>query len=382
MKIALVHEWLTVPGGSESCFKELAAMFPEADIFALVSDDACLDKLNIASSRVKTTFIQRLPSAKTKWKRYLPLFPMAIESLDLSKYDVIISSSHAAAKGVITGGDQIHICYIYSPVRYAWDLCHRYLVESGLHKGLKGWLAKYMLHKFRLWDVSTANRVDEFIPISKYIERRVWRVYHRKSYRVVYPPVAVNDFTLLVEKGDFYLAASRLVPYKRLDLIVQAFASMPDKKLVVIGDGPDLAKVRRAAEGFDNINVMGFQGFDVLRSHMQRAKAFIFAADEDFGIIPIEAQACGTPVIAYGKGGSLETVKGKFSGEELSKGDTGVYFNEQSVSAIQDAVKFFEENCALFDARDIRKFALGFSEENFRRELKATILEIIEKYSK
>lgn len=379
MKIAIVHEWLTVIAGSESCFKEFAHIYPEADIFVLVSDEKSLVKLNIDPSRVTNSFIQKLPRSKTKWKNYLPLFPFAIEQFDLSEYDVIISSSHAVAKGVITNANQTHICYIYSPIRYAWDLYHQYLDESNLKKGLKGFIAKSILHYIRKWDRTTANNVDEFIPISKYIEKRVWRTYRRTSYKVIYPPVAVEDFTLKIEKEDFYLAASRLVPYKKIDLIVEAFALTPERKLIVIGDGPDLDKINEKAKG--NISILGYQSFDVLKDHMQRAKAFIFAAEEDFGIIPIEAQACGTPVIAYGKGGSLETVKGKFIDQIIDEEDTGVYFDKQTVPALIEAISNFEDNYVKFNPLNIRKFALTFDKKIFIEDIKNTFAEIIEKHN-
>jgi glycosyltransferase involved in cell wall biosynthesis len=380
MKIAIVHEWLTVIAGSESCFKEFAHIYPEADIFVLVSDEKSLKKLGIDPSRVTNSFIQKLPKSKTKWKNYLPLFPYAVEQFDLSEYDVIISSSHAVAKGVITNANQTHICYIYSPIRYVWDLYHQYLDESKLKKGLKGFIAKSVLHYIRQWDRNTSNNVDEFIPISKYIENRVWRTYRRESYKVIYPPVAVEDFTLKLEKEDFYLAASRLVPYKKIDLIVEAFAQMPDKKLIVIGDGPDLAKIKGKAKG--NITILGYQSFDVLKDHMQRAKAFIFAAEEDFGIIPIEAQACGTPVIAFGKGGSLETVKGKFKDQFIDKKDTGVYFDKQSVPSLIEAISHFEDNYVKFNPLNIREFALTFDKKIFIQDIKDTFAEIIEKHKK
>lgn len=380
MKVALVHEWLTVIAGSESCFKEFAAIYPEADIFVLVSDEKSLEKLNIDLSRVTNSFIQKLPKSKTKWKNYLPLFPFAIEQFDLSEYDLIISSSHAVAKGVITNANQIHICYIYSPIRYAWDLYHQYLTESNLKKGLKGFMAKLVLHNIRKWDRTTSNNVDEFIPISKYIEKRVWRTYRRESYKVIYPPVAVNEFTLKEEKEDFYLAASRLVPYKKIDLIVDAFSQMPEKKLIVIGDGPDLDKIKEKAK--ENVMILGYQSFEVLKDHMQRAKAFVFAAEEDFGIIPIEAQACGTPVIAFGKGGSLETVKGKFVGQQIEENDTGIYFEKQNIDSLVDALSYFEENYDKFCARKIREFALTFAKEIFIQNIKDTFTEIIGKYKK
>lgn len=380
MKVAIVHEWVTVIAGSESCFKVFTEIYPDADIFALVSDDKSLRKLNINPSRVKNSFIQKLPKSKTKWKNYLPLFPYAVEQFDLSEYDVIISSSHAVAKGVITNANQIHICYIYSPIRYAWDLYHQYINEAKLTKGLKGLFAKSILHYIRRWDIGTANRVDEFIPISHYIEKRVWRTYRRESYKVVYPPVAIDEFTLKIEKEDFYLTASRLVPYKKIDLIVEAFSVMKNKKLIVIGDGPDFKKIKEKA--YENVQILGYQVFEVLKDYMQRAKAFIFAAEEDFGIIPIEAQACGTPVIAYGKGGSLETVKGKFINQPVNESDTGVYFDKQSTGSIIGAVNFFEENSQVFNPEKIREFAVTFDRNIFKENIKKTFSEIIDKYKK
>ena len=380
MKVAIVHEWLTVIAGSESCFKVFTEIYPDADIFVLVSDEESVKKLDINPNRIKTSFIQRLPKSKTKWKNYLPFFPFAVEQFDLSEYDLIISSSHAVAKGVITNANQIHICYIYSPIRYAWDLYHQYLSEANLNEGIKGFIAKLILHYIRLWDFSTANRVDEFIPISKYIEKRVWRTYRRKSYKVIYPPVAIDDFTLKLDKEDFYLTASRLVPYKKIDLIVEAFSNLPNTKLVVIGDGPEIKKIKE--KGGANVEILGYQKFEVLKDYMQRAKAFVFAAEEDFGIIPIEAQACGTPVIAYGKGGSLETVQGKFVGQKIEITDTGVFFDKQTVHSLIEAVSFFEENVTKFDSKRIRDFAITFDKKIFKEDIENTFAEIIDKYKK
>ncbi|MGY3795220.1 glycosyltransferase [uncultured Aquimarina sp.] len=375
MKVAIVHEWITVIAGSESCFKVFTEIYPDADIFVLVSDENSVKKLGINPDRVTNSFIQKLPKAKTKWKNYLPLFPYAVEQFDLSEYDLIISSSHAVAKGVITNANQTHICYIYSPIRYAWDLYHQYLKEANLTKGIKAFFAKSVLHYIRRWDLGTANRVDAFIPISKYIEKRVWRTYRRQSYKVIYPPVNVDEFKLKKEKEDFYLTASRIVPYKKIDLIVEAFAKIPEKKLVVIGDGPEFKKVKEKAG--DNVSILGYQEFEVLKDHMQRAKAFIFAAEEDFGIIPVEAQACGTPVLAFGKGGSLETIKGKFIDQELTSEDTGVYFKSQTVDSVVDALNFLEENYDVFDPINIRDFALKFDKTLFRKNIEETFNQII-----
>lgn len=380
MKVAIVHEWVTVIAGSESCFKEFTKIYPEADIFVLVSDKNSLDKLEINKDRVTNSFIQKLPKAKTKWKSYLPFFPYAVEQFDLSSYDLIISSSHAVAKGVITNANQVHICYIYSPIRYAWDLYHQYLKESGLDKGIKGFFAKSVLHYIRKWDRQSANNVDEFIPISHYIEKRVWRTYRRKSYKVIYPPVQVEEFTLKEDKEEFFLTASRLVPYKKIDLIVEAFSQMPNKRLIVIGDGPEMSKIKQKAK--ENVILMGYQPFEVLKDHMQRAKAFIFAAEEDFGIIPIEAQACGTPVIAYGKGGSLETIKGRFIEDSQLEDITGLYFKEQTVNSLLETIEYFEENRGMFNAKAIRAFSLNFDRNLFVNEIKETFNEIFEKHRK
>ncbi len=229
--------------------------------------------------------------------------PLAIEQLDVSKHDIILSSSHAVAKGIITGPDQLHISYIHSPIRYAWDLQHQYIKEAGLDKGMKGMVARWLLHKIRLWDCRTSNGVDHFIANSEFISRRIRKVYGRES-KVIYPPVDVNRFKLCENKDDYYFTASRMVPYKRMDLIVEAFSQMPDKKLVVIGDGSEMSKIK--AKASSNIELLGYQPNSVMQEYMQKAKGFVFAAEEDFGITPVEAQACGTPVIAFGKGGALK----------------------------------------------------------------------------
>lgn len=357
MKVALVHEWLTVIGGSENVFKEIASLYPDADIYTLVARDETIIKLGLSGHKITTSFIQNLPFSKTKYRSYLPLFPLAVEQFDLSAYDLVISSSHAVAKGALTSSNQIHICYCHSPVRYAWDLHHQYLKETGLNKGLKGLIAKYLLHRIRQWDVVSTNRVDHFIANSKYIGRRIKKVYGRES-TVIYPNVATEDFTPVFEKKDFYVTCSRFVPYKKLDLIVSAFAQMPEKKLYVIGDGPDFKKVSKLATS--NTILLGYQPFDVLKKYLAEAKAFVFAAEEDFGILPVEAQACGTPVIAYKKGGALESV---------IENKTGIFFNEQTVGAIKSAVEQFDVNPSFFNYNDIVNHAAGFSTERFKNEI-------------
>lgn len=367
MRVAVIHEWFTTIAGSEKVTEQILNLYPDADVFAVYADEKILKQTDFLKDRsVRTTFIQNLPMAGSKFRSYLPLMPLAIEQLDLSQYDLVISSAHAVAKGVLTGPDQLHISYVHSPIRYAWDLQHQYLKESGLDQGLKGWVAKWLLHKMRLWDHRTAAGVDHFIANSRFIGRRIHKVYGR-SADVIYPPVDVNAFTVGERKENYYLAASRLVPYKRMDLIVQAFAAMPDKRLVVIGDGPDMPKLKAVVS--PNVELLGYQPFSALKKHMQEAKAFVFAAEEDFGITPVEAQACGTPVIAFGKGGALETVRG------LGKGDapTGVFFPAQTIESLCEAVKRFEQNQALFSANNCRLQAERFSIERFRQELKTYV---------
>lgn len=244
MKTAIIHDWLVVYNGAEKVLEEILKIYPDADLYSTVDYLDEKDRHFIQHKKVNTTFIQKLPFSKRKYRAYLPLMPLAIEQLDLSKYDLIISSSYAVAKGVITGPDQLHISYVHSPIRYAWDLQHQYLKEAGMDKGIKGYLTRFLLHQIRNWDYRTANGVDFFMSNSDFIGRRIWKVYKRES-QTVYPPVDISKFSFYPDKEDFYLTASRMVPYKKIDTIVEAFSLMPDKKLIVIGDGPDLKKLRR-----------------------------------------------------------------------------------------------------------------------------------------
>jgi glycosyltransferase involved in cell wall biosynthesis len=357
-RVAIVHEWLSTFGGSEKVTAELMKIFPEADLFALVdflSDD---DRKKIHGKYAKTSFIQKLPLAAKHYKSYFPLMPFAIEQLDLSVYDIVISSSHAVAKGVLTGPDQFHICYCHSPMRYAWDLQHQYLRESAAINGLKSFFARIILHYMRIWDSRTANGVDLFLANSAYIARRIRKAYQREA-AVVHPPVDINAFSFQSEKEDFYVTASRMVPYKRMDLIVEAFGRMPARSLVIIGEGPEMRKLKAMAK--ENISFLGYQHDSVLREYLSRARAFVFAAEEDFGILPVEAQACGTPIIAYGAGGALETVLPV--GNLLGLPPTGLFFNEQSASAICAAIEKFES--LRFDPVSCRSWAERFSSAAF-----------------
>lgn len=370
MKVAIIHDWFVVYAGGEKVLEDILKVYPNADLFSVVDFLPENQREFILNKKVTTSFIQKLPMAKKKYRSYLPLMPLAIEQLDVSQYDVVISSSHAVAKGIITGPDQLHISYIHSPIRYAWDLQHQYLKEAGLNKGIKGILAKYMLHKIRNWDYRTANGVDYFLSNSDFIGRRIWKVYRRES-DTIYPPVDVSAFNLGQEKEEYYVTASRMVPYKKINLIVEAFTKMPDKKLVVIGTGPDFEKIKAIAG--PNVELLGYQSFEVLKAHMQKAKAFVFAAEEDFGITPVEAQACGTPVIAYGKGGALETVN-SFA---QSNSPTGIFFDEQTPESIIGAVNSFEEISHLISSNDCRENSLRFSPERFREEFRSFVEEKI-----
>ena len=370
MKKALVHDWFSVYAGAEKCVESFTNIWDDFDIYSLIDFLNDNDRKTILKGKkAHTSFVQKLPKAKTKYRNYLPLFPLAIEQFDLSEYNVIFSSSHAVAKGVLTHSNQLHISYVHTPIRYAWDLYYQYLRESGLDKGLKGKVAKYFLHKIRMWDLSTINRVDYYIANSNYIARRIKKVYGKES-TVIYPPVDVERFKLFEKKEDFYLTASRMVPYKKIDLIVEAF-SKTDKKLVVIGTGPDMQKIKSFAS--KNVEFLGFASDEVLLDYMQRAKCFVFAAEEDFGIVPVEAQACGTPVICLGKGGTKETV---------IDGVTGVHFQEQTVSSLLKAVNKFENIYESLDFKQIRKHAEKFSKERFEKEIEEFVNKKYEIFKK
>lgn len=359
-KVAIVCEWLVTYAGSEKVAAAMLDIFPEADVFAVVDFLPEEHRGWLRGCRPRTTFLQGWPGARKHYQLYLPLMPLAIEQLDVSGYDIVISSSHCVAKGIITGPGQLHISYVHSPMRYAWDLTHEYLREARLEHGARGWVARLMLHYLRMWDCRTANGVDHFVANSRFIAQRIRKVYGRKA-DVIYPPVDVEKFSACRQKEDFYLTVSRLVPYKKVNVIVEAFRQLPDKHLVVIGDGPGMAGLRRLAA--PNVRLLGCQPTDVLREYMQKAKAFIFAAEEDFGIAPVEAQACGTPVIAYGRGGSLETVSER----------TGLFFNEQEPGAVAAAVREFERRQQDFTVAACRTQAEKFSAERFSREFAAYV---------
>ncbi len=368
-KTALVHEWLTVLAGSEKVLEEIYKLYP-SPIHVLVADNKSIHDSAFMDAEICTSFIQRLPFSVKKYKSYLPFFPLAVEDFDFSEYDVILSSSHAVAKGVLKRSDQLHICYCHTPMRYIWDIYHQYLQASNLSKGVRAFIAKMILHYIRLWDVSSVSRVDYFIANSNFVANRIKSIYARDA-KVIYPPVDVEAFGLCEKKEDYYLAASRMVPYKRIDIIVEAFTKMKDKRLIVIGDGPEYKKIKGIAGS--NIEFLGYQPFDKLKEYVGGAKAFIFAALEDFGIIPVEAQATGTPVIAYGRGGACETV---------INNKTGVFFYKQSPDAIIEAVDEFEKKYDSFNPQDIRKNAERFSRDNFIKSYKSFVDNTVDEFYK
>lgn len=360
MKKALINDWYYVNGGAEKVIHSLNHIWDDFDHFALIDFLNETDRDFILNGKkAKTSFIQNLPTAKSNHRKFLQLFPYAIEQFDLSEYDLILSSSSSIAKGVRTRKNQLHICYCHSPMRYAWDLQEQYLKDSGLDKGLKGIYAKFVLNKIKKWDVSNTENVDFFIANSKYIAKRIKKIYNREA-TVIYPPVDVDFFSLEEQKEDYYFTASRLVSYKKTQLIVDAFNELPHLKLIVAGEGPEFEKLQKIAKS--NIEFIGFVDNLKLKKLLQKAKAFVFAAEEDFGIIPVEAQACGTPVIAFGKGGVLETV---------IEGITGIFFKEQSSHKIKEAIMAFDR--MKFDPKTIRVNAVKFSKNRFEIEIKTFV---------
>ena len=348
-RIAVVHDWLPVYGGAERVLEQILLLFPHADLFTTMISLKESERAFLQGKVPHTSFIQRLPFSASAYRNYFPLMPLAVEQFDLSAYDIIISSSYAFAKGVLTGPDQLHLCYCHSPIRYAWDLQHQYLANC---RQCSSALARIFLHYIRMWDTRTANGVNAFVSNSRFIARRIKKVYGRES-RTIYPPVDVEQFAPCAEKEDYYVTAARFVPYKRMDLLVEAFARMPDKKLVVIGNGPEFLRVKQRAT--PNVSLLGHQSQAQLHQLLRKARAFVFAAEEDFGIALVEAQACGTPVIAFGRGGASETVIHK---------ETGILFPDQSAESLIRAVKKFEQ-CD-FHMKTIRKNAERYSIGNFR----------------
>lgn len=362
VKYALVHEWLTpkATGGSELVVQAIINSLETVDLYALIDFESTNPQSYLFGRSIGTTFLQQLPGSQNGVQKYLPLLPFAIEQLDLRSYDIILSSSHTVAKGVLTSPTQMHVCYCHTPMRFAWELTFDYLRNSQMGRGVPGIFTRYLLHQLRQWDVLTANRVDYFIANSQNTARRIWRSYRRKA-TVIYPPVNIERFPFVAEKQDFYVTVSRLVSYKQVSLIVQAFNQL-QRPLIVIGEGPELKTLRKLA--LSNVQILGAQPNEVVEKYLSKAKAFIYAAYEDFGIAVVEAQACGTPVIAYGAGGALETVVDIC---QQPKNGTGLFFKMQTVTALVAAVEKFEQRAKSFHPETIYTHASQFAPTIFQK---------------
>lgn len=363
MKVAIVHEWLTTIGGSEKVILELKKLFPEAPIYTLVYNRKKLGKY-FDKYLIITSNLQKNPLAQIKHQLFFKYMPRAFESFDMSDFDLVISSSSAFAKGVITSPNSVHICYCHTPPRYLWDLTHEYLKDYNVI--IRRYLEKNF-HYLRMWDTIAANRVDYFVANSNYVANRIKKFYKRDC-KVIYPPVDTEYFTPATDKNieDYYLIVSRLVPYKRVDLAIEAFNQL-SKRLVIVGDGPEYKKLKSIAKS--NIEFLGYQPDETIKELYQRCKALIFPGIEDFGIVPVEVQACGRPVIALKKGGAVETVE---------EGKTGVFFEKQDVESLKEAVFKFEKDIDKFNKDYIRSHAEKFSAERFRKEFNDFILKITE----
>jgi len=360
LNVAIVHDWLYTYAGSERVLEQMLHVFPDADLFTLFESLPETEREFLQGKQPTTTFLQRMPWITRNHRYYLPLMPMAVEQIDVSRYDIVISSSHAVAKGVLVGPDQLHICMCYSPMRYAWDLQNRYLTRPNLGARAVDLISRMLLHYIRIWDVRASHGVDSFIAISRFVQRRI-RKYYRRNSTVIYPPVEVGRYTPSEIRGHFYLTLSRLAPYKRVDLIVETFNKLRSP-LIVIGEGEQFKHLQSLAK--PNVQLLGFQPDDVVRDYLQRCKAFVFAAEEDFGIAPVEAQAAGAPVIAYGKGGAKETV---------IDGRTGFFFHEQTVEALSAAIRRFEEEGGNLQTEAIVENAQRFRIERFRDEFRSFV---------
>lgn len=357
MNVALIHYWLLTMRGGEKVLHSLSKLFPQSDIFTHVVDRDEME-LQFLGHNIYETFIGRLPRAKKYYKNYLPLMPLALEELDLRKYDIVISSESGPAKGVIVSPNSPHICYCHSPMRYAWDMYHEYTSDSSYFKRL---LMAQILHKMRLWDYASSARVDYFVANSAFVAKRIEK-YYRRDAEVIHPPVSVMDFNLSGKSpDDFYLMLGQLVPYKRPDLAVKAFTRM-GKRLLVVGEGTEFASLKKLAG--PSVEFLGRQPFARIRELYSNCRALIFPGVEDFGIVPLEAMASGRPVIAFARGGALETVVAE---------RTGMFFHTQDVEALINSVQSFEEAESSFSPKNIRDHALLFDEQVFRAKMKEFI---------
>ena len=361
MRVALVHDYLVQYGGAERVLEVLAEMFPAAPIYTLIYDPSQLYGA-FSDKKIRTSFLQNLPFAKTN-HRIFPIFmPLAVEDLDLTAYDLVISSSNSYTKGVITRPDAIHICYCHTPMRYAWDDYHRHFQEFNYVAGIKH-ILPFAMNYIRLWDKISADRVDYYLANSQNVANRINK-YYRMPAQVLYPPVNTEVEFDSNSKGEYYLMLGRFLPYKHYDIVVEAFVQN-GKELHLVGSGPDEENLRNIARGKDNIKFLGRLSDEEAQREFRDCRAFIFASEDDFGIVPVEAMAAGKPVIAYGRGGALETVE---------EGKTGIFFDEQNTDSVIKAVNKFET--MRFDANYIHNYAQKFSKDTFKHNF----YKFLEKY--
>lgn len=376
MRVAIAHDWLDTCGGAELVLEQLLLCYPSADVFTLVDFMSEGELGFLRGHKITTSFIQHLPCARRYFRHFLPLMPWAIESLDISQYDLVISSSWAFAKGVKVKPEQTHVSYVHTPIRYAWDQQELYLQQAISNAPLRK-LARYLLSRLRRWDINTSGRGGSLVANSHFIAERIQQCWQRES-RVLNPPVAVDDFTCSEFKEGFYVTVSRLVHYKAVDILVEAFNRMPNKRLVVIGDGPMFKRLQTMAG--PNVELLGYQPREVVIDYLQRARAFVFAAHEDFGIVAVEAQACGTPVLAYGQGGALDSII-PYKDTDVTDMDclpTGLFFDQQTAVSVVGAVERFEALPHGISAQACAANAARFAPEHFRREFMAIVEQTIE----
>jgi glycosyltransferase involved in cell wall biosynthesis len=367
MRVAIIHDWLTGMRGGERCLEVFCELFPQAHLYTLLHIPGSVAAL-IEKMPIKTSFIQNLPFSKKRYRKYLPLFPLAIERFSLKGYDLIVSCSHCVAKGVIPPPDALHISYMLTPMRYAWDMYEDYFGEN------KNIMIPFFMHYLRMWDMTSSQRVDNFLCISKHVQNRIMKFYRRDS-EVIHPPVEISRFRLGKKKENLFLIVSSLVPYKKIKLAVEAFNRL-GYPLRIIGTGPEEKKLRVIAKS--NVEFMGWQADEVVAKSYSACRALVFPGEEDFGIVPLEAMGCGKPVIAYGKGGILETVVDYDLPRQNGKNATGLFFNEQNVDSLIDAVERFGRIEREFDPLSIRNHALQWDREIFKEKIKKSIFKKME----
>ena len=363
LKVALVHDWLVGRGGGERVLYDIHTLFPDAPIYTLVYDQ---DKAPEWCKKcdIRTTYIQKWPGAKSHHKLLLSFMPKAWEALDLTEYDLVISCCASCCKGVITRPDALHVCYSFSPTRYVWDLYYDYLENTN---AIKRFFMKRMIHKVRLWDFQAAQRVDHFAADSNFVGSRI-KKYYRRDFTTIYPGTRINEYPITEMPDDYYLVVARFVRYKRVDLAIEACNQLK-KKLVVIGSGGEEEERLKKLAG-DTVEFLGRVSDEEMERYYSRAKAFLFPGIEDYGITPVEAMSAGVPVLAFGKGGALETVQ---------EGKTGLYFHDQTVSGLVHCIEEFERNGVAYSRQQIHDYSLNFSDEifkgNFTNFLKDKLIE-------